>query len=46
MVIGKLVIDVSKELAEDSSSMLLQKSLTICKSKGASYPRRFECSAA
>jgi hypothetical protein len=43
-VIGKLVKDVSEELAEDGSSVLLQESLTICKSKGASYPRRLECS--
>jgi hypothetical protein len=34
MVIGKLVKDVSKELAEDDSSMLIRKSVTICKSKG------------
>jgi hypothetical protein len=44
MVIGKLVKDVSEELAEDGSSVPLQKSLSICKSKGASYPRRLECS--
>jgi len=40
MVIGKLVIDVSKELAEDGSSMLLQKLLTVCKSKRSIIPQK------
>ena len=40
MVIGKLVTDVSEELAEDGSSMLLQKSVTVHKSKGASCPQK------
>jgi len=32
MVIGRLVKDVSEELAEDGSSVPLQKCQTICKS--------------